>query len=72
MTEQTPALTDKQLEEQFPEIPWRQPLYVEMPDGDGLACRFCVGLYGLKGSDVDRLYKTRLGWLEHMVSFHAV
>lgn len=63
-------MTEAELEQTFPEIPWREPLPVTTPGASGLACRFCIALYGLKGSNVGRLPQTAEEFAEHMEALH--
>lgn len=57
-------------ESTYRSIEWREPIAVEMAGRAGLACRVCIGLVGLKGSDTDRLFHTReefdLHFQEHL------
>lgn len=64
-------MSEADLRGRFPTIPWREPLRVVTADAEGLACRFCVALYGLAGGDVTRLPQTREEFDAHMGSFHA-
>lgn len=66
------AVTDAQLRETYPWIEWDEPVAVSLMGGpEGLlGCRLCIGRFGLKGSDVEKLYKTRDEWKAHMRQFH--
>lgn len=65
-------MTEAELAARYPAIPWRTPILVKRTDGaDGYGCRFCIALYGLKGSDIHRLPQTIGEWEEHMALLHA-
>lgn len=50
-------MTDSELELEYPGIPWREPIAVQVPGRSPrrFACRFCIARRGLRGSDVERL-----------------
>jgi len=66
------SFTEKELEESFPAIAWREPLPVTIPGiGSGLACRLCIAMYGLAGKNVKQLPQTSQEFDEHMALLHA-
>lgn len=68
------TLSDRDLELAHPEIPWRSALPVtslEDPSVRGLACRFCIARFGLRGTDVNKLPQTEEAWLTHMARYHT-
>jgi hypothetical protein len=59
------------LETRFPQIPWREPIPIHVPDvGKGLGCRLCIAAYGLRGEDVPNLPQTEEEFATHMEQFH--
>lgn len=63
--------TEEQFEKTYPHIAWREPLPTQCMDGsEGLACRFCVALRGLKGTEIGGLPKTREAFDRHMAEAH--
>ena len=63
-----------EVERRFPSIPWREPLPVKLLDASasGLACRICIAVRGLHGSEVGALAKTREEFDEHMKQEHPL
>lgn len=65
-------MTDEELRQQHPIIPWDQPLPITVPDvGKGLACRYCVARYGFQGANVNGLAQTIEEFDEHMTLMHV-
>ena len=58
----------------FPFIAWTNGVTVtRIGDGSkGIACRICVGRYGLKADDIDSLYKSDDELREHLHEFHGL
>ena len=67
-------MTDADLEEQFPEIPWREPVELVVPERGkrGLGCRLCIAHYGIQASNIDRTMQTQEDFDAHMAVFHPV
>lgn len=53
-----------EFEARYPEIEWRTPLRV---NDRYYGCRVCIALFGLKGSDVDKLPRTHQEWKLHFL-----
>jgi hypothetical protein len=66
-------VTDAELEAAFPELPWRQPVELVVPERSsrGLGCRLCIAHYGIQASDIDRTMQTEEDFAAHMATFHA-
>ncbi len=65
------SLTEAELEQRFPAIPWRESLPICTTAGEsGLACRLCVAMYGLHARDVSRLPQTREEFDAHLALMH--
>lgn len=59
------------LEDQYPKIPWDEPLKITVPGvGAGLACRRCVARYGFEARNVAKLHKTKDDFTQHLAEFH--
>jgi len=64
-------------EERFPWIEWRRPTTLHCPDHPGttwLGCRFCIGYFGLKASEIDRLpyvFRTHEEFQQHLDKEHG-
>lgn len=68
-------LTERQLEHLWPELPWREPLKVGLISTPGAvkwACRFCICMNGLKGSQVEKLSADHAVVTAHIASAHGV
>lgn len=64
-------LAEFDLEALYPGIPWREPIAVSNGwSSTEWACRICIGTYGLRGTDIDRLPQTQDEFEKHMVEFH--
>lgn len=46
------GLTLDELEQRFPEIPWREPVAIRVGEIETWACRVCIANVGLRGQDV--------------------
>lgn len=56
----------------WPSIPWHTPVKVSTTDGHwGWACRICIALHGLKGSDVRCLTQDPDDVVRHIAEEHA-
>lgn len=57
----------------YPYVAWREPLRVTVPGRGvkGLACRFCLAMFGLKAEDVSCLPQTQEEFEKHMKENHA-
>lgn len=60
--------------ERFPFIAWREPVTVIVGGLSGMCCRVCIGVNGLKGSELAlRAFPDRAAFDSHMkVVHHAV
>lgn len=59
------------MERLYPWIQWRVPVTVHRTDGTSrIACRLCIGRYGLQGKDIDRLFETEEQFETHMLLVH--
>lgn len=58
----------------FPSIRWRKAVYVErIGDGAwGYDCRLCIAKDGLRGRDVENLFKSKAEHAEHVRDFHGL
>jgi hypothetical protein len=54
----------------YPHIAWREPIAVTLGDVQGYACRLCLALDGLKGTDVHRLLPTPDAVRAHLAAAH--
>lgn len=66
-------ISDDELQARFPEVPWRRSLPVtslDDPQVQGLACRFCIARFGLKGCQIGRLPQSEDDFIRHMLQFH--
>jgi hypothetical protein len=56
----------------FPWIPWGAPIRVVSTETneERWGCRFCIGLYGLRGSDHDKLWASPAEARDHIDQFH--
>lgn len=65
---------DRQLEEQFDEIPWREAMPVKLAGGvSRLCCRYCIANHGLRAADVGRVgFATKAEFEEHLRREHGV
>lgn len=61
---------EQQYEQNYPWISWRDPQLIVTGNGQGLACRYCVALHGLRGSEVGNLPQTYEEFERHMADFH--
>lgn len=61
------------LEERYPWIRWREPIEVGLMDGSksGIACRFCIGTIGLKGSEFNP-FPDMKAFEQHMREVHGI
>lgn len=65
--------TDAEWERKLPEIKWRDPAPITSTDGArGYACRFCLARYGIYGSKIAQLPKTRAEHEAHMTQYHPI
>lgn len=67
------AWTARALEHSFPDLPWREPIEVRAAtryDDVRFACRFCICLVGLKGTQVETLPRDRAVVTAHIESEH--
>lgn len=63
---------EEKLEEMFPWINFREPVDVTVLGREtGMACRFCIGQFGLKGSEF-RPFKSRQEFDSHMLNVHGI
>lgn len=64
-------MSEQDLRQRFPSIDWNMPIPVSQPGtGTHYACRYCIALYGLHGSDVKNLWQTSNEVLAHIETFH--
>ncbi len=64
-------MNEADLERLYPSIPWREPLPVTVEGVSGfLACRLCIGLYGMTGSEAVRMPKTMEEFKKHLAEKH--
>lgn len=70
-----PLISELELQERFPEIPWDQPVQIHVlgkPAGRWV-CRYCIAMHGLKAQAIDVTpfaYDTRLEALNHIDVAH--
>ena len=66
-------MTDAELREEFPWVPWDAPIKVEQPglDRPRFACRYCIALKGLKGVDVRSLPTDPAEVIPHIAEAHG-
>lgn len=66
------VITEEELRERFPDISWDEPIpaiHAETAERR-FACRYCIGMYGLRGADHDGLWETKAEVLDHISQFH--
>lgn len=52
-------MNEIELKGRYPSIPWDEPVQITVPGlGQGLGCRICIALYGVKGENVTQLAQT--------------
>lgn len=61
---------ERELEQRWPAIPWREPMRCHLPGASGLACRYCILQFGLKGGETDGLFTTSEAFREHLEKEH--
>lgn len=65
-------MTVEELVERYPEIHWYEPVIIQHTSGGTFfACRICIALYGVKGSDMTGVPETPEEWIEHMAVVHG-
>lgn len=73
---------EDKLEEKYPTISWRAPLPARLMESaddepmpeelrEGLACRFCIAINGMKGDKISALPKTFEQFASHMREIHS-
>jgi hypothetical protein len=64
--------TDTELREMWPDIPWLLPVEIRAFGWSQprYACRLCIAVYGLRGTDFNGLYPTEEDALKHIRQFH--
>ena len=67
-------MTERQLEQSYPQIRWREPVEVRVTGGKihGLGCRFCIAQVGLKAADVAGLPHNKEEFEKHMREVHGL
>ncbi len=64
---------EKQLEDRWPLIKWRQPIAVTVMGQDRhYVCRFCIALHGLHAKDVGRWPRTPELFHQHLREEHGL
>lgn len=67
-------LTDEQLREAYPQIPWEKPMPVTVvgmqQEGDRYVCRYCVAQKGLRASDMPKRGMMREECIDHIRQAH--
>lgn len=65
---------EKYFRDRFPHIDWNSPVIVKNTVSEVLhyGCRYCIAMYGLKGSKVHELPITFVDWLEHIRDEHGI
>jgi hypothetical protein len=65
-------ISDAELMARWPDVPWRRALPVSSLERPvkGLACRFCVARFGLKGAEIGNLPQTEDDFIRHMLQYH--
>jgi len=63
-------MTDAELREKYPDVPWLLPVTIIVEGQSRFACRLCIGCYGFAAQDFDKLYRTEVEHKEHMAQFH--
>lgn len=65
-------MSESDLERSFPWIDWTEPVLVSTFQGaHGFGCRYCIGMFGLKGREVKDLPKTEEEFNQHLSSKHG-
>lgn len=64
----------KDYEEEIPWIAWREPQLATNADTgeQGLACRFCIAMKGLKGYEIGSLPHSEEAFRQHMKEAHGL
>jgi hypothetical protein len=67
-------LTPEELEQRFPEIPWREPVAIRVGEIETWGCRVCIANVGLRAQDVVErkaaAFETRGEFLAHWQDEH--
>lgn len=65
---------DKAIREQFPEIKWNEPVFINvLSDVQGWGCRLCIARLGLRASEVRQssaFFNTQQDWKTHFEKVH--
>lgn len=65
-------MTVEDLVRLYPDIPWYEPVIIQHTSGGTFfACRICIALEGLAGSDMSGVPETPDEWIEHMAVRHG-
>jgi hypothetical protein len=63
-------MTDAELREKYPDVPWLLPVMIQVEGKKAFACRLCIGEYGFAARDFDKLYQTEAEAQQHIAQFH--
>lgn len=66
-----PHITLARIAARFPLIPWTEPIAMSLPEVRGYACRICLALYGLKGTDSARVLPSEDAVRAHITATHT-
>lgn len=66
-------MSETELEQRFPAIPWRSPLLMQAMDSEvfGFACRYCIAQRGFKADEIAALPKTEAEVIAHIREAHS-
>lgn len=69
-----PMITEAELMRTFPHIAWRTPVPTALLGSQDtrLACRLCIGMKGLKSTEIPDLPKTPEQFAKHMAFTHQL
>jgi hypothetical protein len=63
--------TEAELERQSPDEPWLEPIVVEHKGLTGRVCRYCAGMYGIRGMTRKDVFLDDGAFLRHLLEEHG-
>jgi hypothetical protein len=63
--------TEAELERQYPDETWLKPIVVGDREPTGRVCRYCAGMYGLRGMTRKDVFLDDGAFLRHLLEEHG-